>query len=62
MFENERFYLFDLQTKTTSKKSWKTYKRALQNASGTQIVSTLDGINWALQHPDWIEKRLGHVS
>ena len=52
------FYLFNLDTMHTSTMSWKTYTGAAGNANKDEIVSTLDGIEWAKLHPEWCEERL----
>lgn len=48
----------DIITGEISKKSWKTYKGALKNCKSSEIVSTPEGIDWMLRHPDWANQRL----
>lgn len=55
------YYIFNLETQKTSKKSWKTYNGALKNCSLLEIVSSLAGIDWILRHPDWIETRKNKI-
>lgn len=49
----ERLWLVDVKTLKLSKKSWKTYKGALKNASPTDIITTLSGYEWMLRHPEY---------
>lgn len=54
--------VYDLKTRTESKKSWKTYKGAERNCKlNTQIVVSDDGIDWMNRHPEWIEDRLATI-
>lgn len=47
------FKTFNLITLEASKKSWKTFRGAAKNLKESEIVSTPEGIEWALRHPEW---------
>jgi hypothetical protein len=49
----ERLWLVNVKTMKLSKKSWKTYKGALKNASPDDMIVTLDGFAWMLKHPEY---------
>lgn len=53
----ERLFLVDIETLKRSKKSWKTYKGALKNASPTDIIVTSDGYAWMLRHREYYKYR-----
>lgn len=55
---NVRWYLFNLETKRLSKKSWKTYKGAERNAGRVDMITSLEGVDWFLRHPEWCQQRI----
>lgn len=52
------YFIYDLVTKTQSKRSWKTYAGAAKHATPTSLIVTKMGIEWMQRHPEWEVSRL----
>ena len=57
------FYLYNLKTKTRSKKSWKTFNGALKNSTEYDVICDSEawGIEWLERHPEFVEENLKRI-
>lgn len=55
------YFLFNLETMTASKRSWKTYKGAVKNVAKTDLICTEDGIAWCKRNLLWCQSKLKQV-
>ena len=56
----DNLFIYNLDTKKLSTKSWKTYNGAFRNLNRSEnsIVTSKEGADWLEKHPEWIEERL----
>ncbi len=62
MMGSDMFYIYDLKSDIISEKSWKTYNAAVKHATQYQIVSTLKGIVWMKNNPEWIKDKIKQMN
>jgi hypothetical protein len=57
------FYLYNLKTKTRSKKSWKTWNGAMRNSTEYDVLcdSEAGGMEWMERHPEFVEENLKRI-
>lgn len=55
------YLLVNLETMERSKKTWKTYRGALNNASGKDLITTEEGYEWIKNNPDWCKETLNQI-